>query len=211
MRAWFAALVLVPALAWAAGDHATPPDDGARFEPPAVGTYSLPVISRVSDATLLGADGAPTAMLALAPRDLALVSFVYLSCGEACPLATATLHRLDREIAADAGLAGRVQLVTVSFDPDRDTPERMAALAEGLAPEGRWRFVTAESAAAIAPVLADYGQDAVWIPSGDTAPDRLRHVLKLFLVDGSGAVRNIYSTGFLDRRLILNDLRTLLD
>ena len=210
MRLLLAALALMPAVAWASGDHAVP-DTGARFEPPAVGTYDLPVIGRVSDATLVGSDGAPAPMLGLAPTDLALVSFVYLSCGEACPLATATLHQLDREIAADEELAGRVQLVTISFDPERDTPERMAALAESLSPEGRWRFVTAASPAAIAPVLADYGQDAVWIPSGDTAPDRLRHVLKLFLIDASGAVRNIYSTGFLDRRLILNDLRTLLE
>lgn len=211
MRALLATLALLPAIAWAEGDHAAPPGAGPRFEPPAVGSYALPVIGRVSDATLIGSDGAPTAMLGLAANELALVSFVYLSCGEACPLATATLHQLDREIAADDELAGRVQLVTVSFDPERDTPDRMAALAEGLSPEGRWRFVTAGSPTAIAPILADYGQDAVWIPSGDTAPDRLRHVLKLFLVDGSGAVRNIYSTGFLDRRLILNDLRTLLD
>jgi cytochrome oxidase Cu insertion factor (SCO1/SenC/PrrC family) len=210
MRFLWLALVLAPAVALADGDHAAVPASEARFEPPEVGSYELPVIGRVSDATLLGSDGAPTAMLAIAPGELALVSFVYLSCGEACPLATATLHQLDSEIAADAELAGRIQLVTVSFDPERDTPERLSGLAKGLRPQGRWRFVTAESPEAIAPVLADYGQDAVWIPAGDTAPDRLRHVLKIFLVDASGAVRNIYSTGLLDRRLVLNDLRTLL-
>lgn len=42
------------------------------------------------------------------------------------------------------------------------------------------------------------------------APDRLRHVLKVFLVDASGAVRNVYSTGLLDRRLLVNDVRTVL-
>ena len=51
----------------------------------------------------------------------------------------------------------------------------------------------------------------IWIPEpGGAAPDRLRHVLKLFLVDANGAVRNIYSTGFLDLRLLLNDLETVL-
>ena len=81
-----------------------------------------------------------------------------------------------------------------------DPPARMAALRRSLAPRGRWRFVTAPSEAAIAPVLADFGQDAS--PS---------HVLKLFLVDDSGQVRNVYSTGFLDVRLLLGDLETLLD
>ena len=61
-------------------------------------------------------------------------------------------------------------------------------------------------------MLADFGQDAVWIPAGDEAqpPDRLRHVLKVFLVDARKQVRNIYSTGLMDRRLVLNDLRTVL-
>jgi hypothetical protein len=35
-------------------------------------------------------------------------------------------------------------------------------------------------------------------------------VLKIFLVDDAGRVRNIYSTGFLDVRLLLADLETLL-
>jgi cytochrome c peroxidase len=171
-----------------------------RFEAPPPGSYELPPIDRVSEHELL------------ASSEAALVSFVYLSCGEACPLATATLHRLDRLLAADALLAPRVQLVTVSFDPERDTPERMRVLAESLRPKGRWRFLTAPDAATLAPVLADFGQDAVWLPGPEheKAPDRLRHVLKVFLVDGERRVRNIYSTGLMDVRLVLNDLRTVI-
>jgi cytochrome oxidase Cu insertion factor (SCO1/SenC/PrrC family) len=122
-----------------------------------------------------------------------------LSCADACPAATASLARLDALLAERPALARRVQLVTVSFDPANDPPARMAALRSSLSPRGRWRFVTAASEAAIAPVLLDFGQDAT--PS---------HVLKVFLVDGRGRVRNIYSTGFLDVRLLLADLETLL-
>lgn len=201
------------------GDHAAAPDaaagpdappGGHRFEAPAPGTYELPPIDRVSEHTLLGASGDPAPLLGLEPGEAALVSFVYLSCGEACPLATATLHRLDRRLAADPELAARVRLVTVSFDPARDTPARMRALAESLAPRGRWAFLTASGPDALRPVLADFGQDAVWIPGGPEAPDRLRHVLKIFLVDDARRVRNIYSTGLMDLRLVLNDLRTVL-
>jgi cytochrome oxidase Cu insertion factor (SCO1/SenC/PrrC family) len=87
----------------------------------------------------------------------------------------------------------------VSFDPTRDPPARMAALRASLAPRGRWRFATTGSEAAIAPVLADFGQDG--------APS---HVLKIFLVDADRRIRNIYSTGFLDVRLMLADLETIL-
>ena len=181
-----------------------------RFEPPAPGSYELPVIDRVAPHRLLGSSGQPERLLAIGRGELALVSFVYLQCDEACPLSTALLHDLDRELAKHKALAGRVELVTVSFDPARDRPEQMAELRERMAPQGRWRFLTAKNAEALRPVLADFGQDAVWIPGGKNAPDALRHVLKVFLVDASGAVRQIYSTGFLDLRLVLADLRTLL-
>ena len=101
-------------------------------------------------------------------------------------------------------------LVTVSFDPPRDTPEKMRALRAALAPRGRWRFLTAENEQALRPVLADFGQDAVRIADEANAPDSLRHVLKVFVVDATGAIRQIYSTDFLDPRLVLADLRTLL-
>jgi len=101
--------------------------------------------------------------------------------------------------------------VTVSFDPSRDTPEAMGKLRTALAPKGRWRFLTAASHAEIAAVLSDFGQDAVALlgPDGDWTGD-LRHVLKVFLVDGRGRIRNIYSTGFLDVRILENDALTLL-
>jgi hypothetical protein len=38
----------------------------------------------------------------------------------------------------------------------------------------------------------------------------LGHVLKVFLVDDTRAIRNVYSTGFLDIRLMLNDAETVL-
>jgi protein SCO1/2 len=38
----------------------------------------------------------------------------------------------------------------------------------------------------------------------------MRHVAKVFLVDDEGAVRNIYSSGLLDHRLLLRDVETLL-
>ena len=182
-----------------------------RFEPPAAGSYELPPIARIDEHLLLGSDGTQAPLPGLAEGEVSFVSFIYLSCGEACPLATASLADLDQRIAREEDVAGRVELVTVSFDPERDTPEAMEKLRSGLRPAGRWRFLTAESTAAVAPVLRDFGQDAVLLrgPDGDWTGE-LRHVLKVFLLDDQGRVRNVYSTGFLDPRLLLNDARTLL-
>ena len=190
MRRWLP-LATFAALALGAGEP--------RFEAPAPGSYELPPILEVGEHRLLDERGREVELLGIAPDEVALVSFIYLSCPDACPAATAMLARLDAELAERPALARRVQLVTVSFDPANDPPARMAALRSSLAPRGRWRFLTAPSEAAIAPVLEDFGQDAS--PS---------HVLEIFLVDGRHRVRNIYSTGFLDVRLLLADLETLL-
>jgi cytochrome oxidase Cu insertion factor (SCO1/SenC/PrrC family) len=144
---------------------------------------------------------------------VAVVSFVYASCPEShgCPLALATLQRLDRELARREALASRVRLVTVSFDPARDTPGRMADLRKRLAPATAWQFLTAPDEAALAPVLADYGQDVmalVDIRGGETGV--LQHVLKVFLLDDQLRIRNVYSAGLLDARLLLNDIETVL-
>jgi protein SCO1/2 len=100
--------------------------------------------------------------------------------------------------------------VTVSFDPEQDDPARMAELRAHMAPRGRWEFLTASDRASLAPLLEEFGQRVTAIPVEGSNAERLQHVLKVFLVDGSGAVRNIYSTGFLVPRLLRNDVATVL-
>ena len=102
----------------------------AEYEPPPPGSYTLPVIERVDDHALLDSSGAATSLAALKGNRLAVVAFVYTTCAEAagCPLAEAIMQRLDRRLADDPALAGQVRLLTISFDPERDTPARMATI-----------------------------------------------------------------------------------
>lgn len=191
------------------------------FEPPPPGSYELPPIERVEEHVLLDHEGLPARVPGLDAGQVAVISFVYRGCGQACPAALATLQRLDHALAADPALAGRARLVTVSFDPAHDTPERMAELRAALAPRGEWRFVTAPDLASLEPVLDDYGQRVTrWLPpappagSAHAAPageaEILSHVLKVFLVDESRRIRNVYSVGLMDPRLIVNDIQTVL-
>jgi cytochrome c peroxidase len=186
--------------------------DAPLFEPPAPGSYELPAIARVPDPELLAPDGARVPLLGLAKGQVALVAFVYRACGDAagCPAALATLKRIDAALAQRPDLAHRVRLVTVSFDPIHDTPERMGDLASHLAPASDWRFLTAANGEELAPVLAGFGQDVTALvgPNGETT-GVIRHVVKVYLVDSQRDVRNVYSTGFLSVPLLLADLETL--
>jgi cytochrome oxidase Cu insertion factor (SCO1/SenC/PrrC family) len=219
-RGALAALVLGAALVASAGTHEEHPGAGPEavepvvpspgFELPAAGSYALPTIQRVADAELLGADGKAARLLDLAPGELGVVSFVYTHCPDACPGVLATLQRVDRLLAQRPALGERVRLVSVSFDPERDTPARMAELRDHLRPQGEWRFLTAASAAQVAPVLADFSQDVLPLVRDDgSQTGLLQHVMKVFLVDAEHRVRNVYGAGFLSPEILLLDLETL--
>lgn len=197
-------LAVAPALA----------EEERLYAPPAPGTYELPVIDRISEHWLLDSQGERAPLLGLEPGQVALVSPIYGSCGDArgCPLALAVLQRVDRALAEDSSLALHTRLVTFSFDPGRDHPAQMRELREHMSPRTDWRFLTASSLDAIQPVLADLGQDVTPLIDQQGEPTGwLRHVMKVFLVDHTGAVRNVYSAGLFDDELVLNDLRTLVE
>jgi len=179
---------------------------------PAPGSYRLPPIDEISDHALVGSDGKPTRLHALTHARASVVAFVYTTCAEAagCPVSMGVLHALDRAIAADRALRGNVRLVTISFDPERDTPQRLASVRALHQPLTDWAFATADEAH-LEPLLADFGQPVARLRFDDGAWTGLyRHVLKVFLLDERHRVRNVYSTGFLHPQLILNDVRTLL-
>jgi cytochrome oxidase Cu insertion factor (SCO1/SenC/PrrC family) len=200
------ALILV--LAGLASAHEGETRAPARlFEPPAPGSYELPVIARVGDHWLIDSEGERRRLPGLAPGQVGFVSFVSGSCAEACPLAFSVLKRLDHELSELPGLAPRVRLVTVSFDPERDTPARMGDFRRHFAPRGDWRFLTAEDVEGIEPVIGDFGQDVLRSASDSRV---VEHVLKVFLVDAEGGVRNVYSAGFLDAEILRNDAATVL-
>jgi cytochrome c peroxidase len=183
------------------------------FTPPAPGTYTLPPIDTVGDHQLLDTNGTSVNLFAATAGKIAVVSFMYTSCADVggCPLAATVLQHVDRLLSARPDLAKRVTLLSVSFDPEHDTPTRMAEIQDTLAPRTDWHFLTATTPTSIQPMLADFNQPVakLWQEDGQWS-GQFRHVLKVFLLDAAHNVRNIYSTGFFNAPLVLNDIETLL-
>jgi cytochrome c peroxidase len=224
VRVALAACIAAAAVALAAplrahegGVHAPPlaPGWGAlEFTPPAPGSYALPPLGAAADGRVLASDGSPTTLHAAFGDGIAILSFVYASCNDVngCPLATAVLHGLARRAREDPEVAPRLRLVTLSFDPARDTPQAMARYGQAAAGEGLpWAFLTTASERELEPILAAYGQsvraevDAEGRPQGSLA-----HVLRVFLIDREHRIRNVYSASFLHADTLLADVRTLL-
>jgi cytochrome oxidase Cu insertion factor (SCO1/SenC/PrrC family) len=184
-----------------------------EYTPPAPGSYALPVVDTIGDHPLLDVEGRRTTLYAALGDRPAVVAFVYTTCVEAagCPVSMTVLQRVDRALADDAGLARRIALLTISFDPERDTPARMARVRALHRPRADWRFLTTSGARTLDPLLDDFNQPVARLRFPDGRWTGLfRHVLKVFLLDAEHRVRNVYSTGFLHPELVLNDIRTLL-
>lgn len=71
-------------------------------------------------------------------------NFFYTSCPDTCPLQSARMARLQRDFADDR----EVRLVSISVDPEHDTPDVLQDYAQrfGAAPE-RWLFLTGDKTA----------------------------------------------------------------
>ena len=223
---WIVAVVLFAAgsaLAHTGEDHA---ESGGRtqvlapgygelsFTAPAPGSYSLPPLEPAANGDVLASDGSSTTLHALLGDKLVLLGFIYTSCSDVngCPLSTAVLHKVGRRLREEPELAAQLRLVVLSFDPIRDTPEVMQRYAESFtAGAVEWQFLTTASESDLRPILAGYGQTVQREYDLDgNELGTLSHILRVFLIDRSSRIRNIYSVSFLHPDTLLGDVKTLL-
>ena len=185
-----------------------------EFTPPAPGSYTLQRIQPVRDAVLLDPSGRPLRLAAVTRSKITLLTFFYTYCADplGCPFAYRTLSEVRRTIQADAALAQRVRFASVSLDPSTDTPEAIGRYRDMVAgtstPE--WQVLTAASVRQLLPILEDFGQDVSIERAADGSARRtVHHMLKMFLIDAGGEVREIYTLAYLQPAVIASDIRTL--
>jgi len=198
--------------------HEVEPLPALDFDPPPAGSYKLHRIMAAPDGEVLGIDGRAQRLSQFTHGRITLLGFIYTTCvdPDGCPLAFRVFDAVRHAIGETPGLRDEVRLVSLSFDPERDTPAAMRAYAGRRATDGGggvpWSFLTTGSARALRPLVEGFGQDirtATDLVNGRPRRE-LSHVLKVFLIDHAGFVREIYSSMCLHPRTVLNDIETLL-
>jgi protein SCO1 len=228
VAAWLAASAAV--------GHEVAPLPPLAFDPPPPGTYTLHRIMTAPDGEVLDLDGRARRLSHFTRGRITLLGFIYTTCvdPDGCPLAYRVFESVRQSLEERSsspgsrrtpggvgGLAAgppmpRIQLVTLSFDPLRDPPSVMRRYAgsrvreDGSGPP--WYFLTTRSARELAPLVEGFGQDVRYTTDRTSGKPRreLSHVLKVFLIDPEGFVREIYSSMFLHPQMVLNDIETLL-
>lgn len=186
------------------------------FDPPQAGSYKLPAIRQAGDGNVVLSDKRKLRLAELYGNNkLTVLSFIYTSCDDVngCPLAVFVMHSIKNRLRSKPETASRVRMVSLSFDFENDTPEVMAAYGsefQGGNPE--WLFATTDSATDLNQVLEQYGQFIIRNRKAEETKksSAFSHILKVFLIDQKGLVRNIYSVDFLHPDVLLADIQTLL-
>lgn len=186
------------------------------FEPPEPGRYRLPPIQPAADGEVLLDTGRRFRLHRVFGDDrVVFLSFIYTVCPDVhgCPLASFVLQRIHRKLQLSPDLAGRIRLVSLSFDPETDSPEVMREYARQFDAHDSddWVFLTGESMEALQPLLDAYGQGVGRIHDEQGRyTGHIAHVLRVYLIDTRKRIRNIYNVSFLHPDILLADARTLL-
>jgi|GEM_PF-617412 len=161
-------------------------------------------IGQAPDFSLTDSSGRPFALTSLRGK-AALVSFVFTTCNGSCPATTHNLYRVQETLKGARLWGEKVEFVSISLDPARDTPEVLTNYAGFYkADPAAWHFLTG-TPSEVAKVVSAWGMWAKPSPSG-----ALDHPSRIFLVDPQGREREIYSLEYLKPEMVLQDVKTVL-
>lgn len=125
---------------------------------------------------------------AQSPSKITLVEFIYTTCLTVCQTAGSKYAEL-RDRLAEANLGDRVRMLSVSFDPSRDTPKQMREYADNHGAEGGIWTVARIRALDLDLMKRGFGLRVI--------PDGLggyQHNAAIHLIDQTGRLSGIFNT-----------------
>lgn len=182
---------------------------------PQPGTYTLDKILQTPFSIVYDGSGYPHLLSTYTAGKITLLTFFYSECSDpqGCPLAWNAFEAVRKKIKSSPELHGKVRLVSFTFDSRRDRPEILQVLEQSYKDDRAvipWEFIGSWSSYLLGRTLSTFGQD---VASGQSAAiagrNDISHILKVFLIDRDGWVREIYTSAFLDPDVILGDIKTL--
>lgn len=204
LRTAIASLVLLAgsyaSAAWLTHDFQVWTAEGARRLE--VALQPVPVPAVIVQGEGLRAAGNSLRTLVADGRHVTIVDFFYTRCETVCLALGGTFQQLQGALQHDDA-GGRVQLLSVSLDPERDTPADLAAYARRMRSDpALWRFVRVPEAAQFRRLLADFQVVAVPDGQGD-----IQHNAALLVIDAQGRLVRVFDIA--EQQLALDYARAL--
>ncbi len=164
----------------------------------------------VPDFSLRNQDGRPIHFEQFRGKAL-LITFIYTRCPfpNFCPLVTHNFAVIDKSLQADPALYSKIHLLSISFDPEHDTPARLKAYgAQYLGSDSKSAFSHWDFATASKPELEKM---ALYFDVGITqgADDTITHTLSTTLIGPHGKVAQYYPGNDWTPEQVLGDMKHL--
>jgi protein SCO1/2 len=168
-----------------------------------------PLLGAVPAFSLVDQDGRAFGSSELAGQ-VYVVSFFFTRCPSICPLLMHAVRRLQDEYD-DRRVKG-IHLVSISVDPEYDTPQRLAEYARQIGARAeRWTLLTGDRDA-IRTLAEDGFKVPVGTPESTGSPGMMdiAHTGRLVLVDAEGRIRGYYETTDLGLEEVFHRSRRIL-
>jgi protein SCO1/2 len=147
------------------------------------GTTYVEPYPQASEIALTRADGT-SFQLSKMRGEIVLLFFGYTSCPDICPTTLAELNQALEKLDQDD--ADRVQVVFITVDPERDTPERTQVYVNNFNPE----FIgLSGDESELIKVWDDYGVFREIDEGSSAAGYLVNHTARVSLIDGNGNIR----------------------
>jgi protein SCO1/2 len=103
---------------------------------------------KIGAVALVKADGKSTDLaLELSDKRPVVLNFIFTTCTAICPLMTRTLAEVQQQLGADAA---KMHVMSISSDPENDTPSKLREYAQQHGAGANWDFYTGTAANSIA-------------------------------------------------------------
>lgn len=156
----------------------------------------------IQDFSLMDQEGKPFRFQSLKGK-VVLVSFIYTTCPDVCPLITASMRLVQEGLRPKQRRS--VFLLSITTDPEVDTPPVLKSYAERYKVDfSNWSFVTGEMHSLV-PVWKTFG-----VKVERKARGLINHTSLTGLIDKKGVMRFAYYGSAPDHKKILQDMRGLL-
>jgi protein SCO1/2 len=161
----------------------------------------LPVLGSVPHFSLTSQAGVPFNSDTLSGK-VWVADFIFTNCTGPCPRMTSQMHKVQLAFPS----APDLKLVSISIDPNRDTPQVLAGYAAKFhADHSQWTFLTG-------PVSVIHNLSRNVFMLSDVDGKTFEHSTRFMLVDRKGQIRGAYLTSESDSiPKLMADIKTLLE
>lgn len=167
---------------------------------------TLPVLAQAPAFEMADIDGNPVSLESTNGK-ARIVYFYFANCPDVCPPTTFLLSQVQDELAKEGTLGTKAELISITFDPVRDTPEVIRNFAKRLDVDfNGWRFLRGDEATTLK-LAGDFGATAMKNEDGTYA-----HMNVITIVDQDGQIRKWISGSDEDltAKQIVDELNKLL-